>query len=325
MNHPVGEHGSVAQTLAAQWGDDPHPSTTGARARNLSVVFDDLAGFLRARRSALSPESAGLARSEDRRVAGLRREEVAALAGVSVDYYRRLEQGRERHPSSQVLSALARALQLDAHAARHLFDMVYPPVQFDCPAAEVSDGIRLLIEHSLRVPASVIGPASEVLALNDLGAALYSPFERVDNLAEMVFLSPAAATFYADWDSVARASVANLRAASTQFPLEPRIAQIVGKLCVTSQRFAELWSEHQVRPRIEAETVFHHPDVGELRVTFESLSVTGVPGQRVYVYTPIPGTRGAQHLLEFAEDRRDSPGIDAPHLCACRHRSLADI
>ncbi|WP_208024248.1 helix-turn-helix transcriptional regulator [Amycolatopsis pithecellobii] len=267
------------------------------------VHDNDLADFLRARRRSLAPEEAGLDPGGDRRVAGLRREEVAELAGVSADYYRRLEQGRERHPSHQVLVSLARALQLDDHASRHLFEIVMPATHFarTCSPREVSDGVRLLIEHSLRVPASVVGPASDVLAINRLAAALYSPFARVDNLAMMVFLDSAARDFYTDWETVARTSVASLRAASTQFPREPRIAEVIGELSLESKCFAGLWAEHEVRPRVEDEKVFRHPVAGELRVKFEALSISGAPGQRIYVYTPLPDTPGAQALTELAE------------------------
>lgn len=270
---------------------------------NEEVPISDLGGFLRARRQGLSPQEVGLNSSGDRRVLGLRREEVADLAGVSEDYYRRLEQGRERHPSEQVLAALARALNLDPHASRHLYEIVSPrrhPAETRSPT-EISEGVRLLLEHALVVPASVIGPASDVLALNALAAALYSPFARVDNLAMMVFLDSAARDFYPDWEAVARTSVANLRDASTQFPREPRVAEVIGELSMESARFASLWAEYEVRPRVEAEEVFRHPVAGELRLKFEALSISGVPGQRIYVYTPMPDTPGSEKLSALAE------------------------
>ncbi|MGP3535774.1 helix-turn-helix transcriptional regulator [Microbacterium sp. RD1] len=276
------------------------------------VLSGDLAQFLRARRQNLAPEQAGIDAGGDRRVTGLRREEVARRAGVSEDYYRRLEQGRERHPSHQVLTALSRALQLDAHATRHLFEIVAPAWHEEASPPDVSDGVRLMLDHSIIAPAMVVGPASDILALNAQAAALYSAFARVDNLAMMVFLDSAASEFYDDWDAVARASVANLRAASTQFPREPRVGEVIGELSMESTRFASLWAEHEVRPRIEAQELFHHPLAGELHLQFDALAISGVPGQRVYVYTPIPdlpGTRAFRALLE--DGGCPPPGADA--------------
>ncbi|MFG6490836.1 helix-turn-helix transcriptional regulator [Microbacterium sp. P03] len=269
---------------------------------NEAVLSPDLASFLRARRQNLTPARAGIDAGGDRRVTGLRREEVAGLAGVSLDYYRRLEQGRERHPSLQVLEALARALQLDAHASRHLFAIVSPTRQVEATTTSVSDGVQLMLDHALVAPAMVVGPASDILALNAQATALYSAFARVDNLAMMVFLDSAAPDFYADWDAVARASVANLRAASTQFPGEPRVAKVIGELSMESALFSTLWAEHEVRPRIEAEELFHHPVVGDLRIQFDAMAVSGVPGQRLYVYTPIPDHPGSRAFRALLED-----------------------
>lgn len=291
------------------WGGAPHPSTALMSERSLAgmndvVPISDLGGFLRARRQSLTPEEVGLNPGGDRRVAGLRREEVAELAGVSEDYYRRLEQGRERHPSRQVLAALARALNLDAHASRHLFEIV-APTRHDAEGRspkEISAGVRLLLENSLIAPALVVGPASDILALNFLASTLYSSFARVDNLAMMVFLDSAARDFYPNWERVARTSVANLRDASTKFPHESRVAEVIGELCMESPSFASLWANHEVRPRVEAEEVFHHPAAGDLRLKFEALSISGIPGQRIYVYTPLPNTPGAKAFAALAEN-----------------------
>lgn len=245
---------------------------------------NELGQYLRSRRAALSPAAAGLAPGEHRRVTGLRREEVALLAAMSTDYYRRLEQGRERNPSQQVLDALANALQLNSHESRHLHEIGQPPAAVPPSPTSVSAGVRILIDHSLTVPASVIGPSLDVLATNPLARALYSPFERFDNIARMVFLDPAAPEFYADWEKVARSAVANLRSASTSYPAEmPRISRVVGELSIASSIFARLWAEHEVRTRTEEIKVFRHPQVGELHLHFEALWVPAAPGQRVYV------------------------------------------
>lgn len=197
----------------------------------LNILFmehaNELGEFLRARRAALAPEAAGLAPGLDRRVDGLRREEVAMLAGMSTDYDRRLEQGRERHPSLQVLEAIASALQLDVHEARHLYEIGQSGMRttVEQSPTTVSLGLRVLLDHSLGTPASVVGPALDVLATNKMARALYSPFSRMDNIAKMVFLDPAAKDFYADWENVARSAVGNLRAASTAYPSEDRISR----------------------------------------------------------------------------------------------------
>ncbi|BCW42808.1 hypothetical protein StoSoilB3_43430 (plasmid) [Arthrobacter sp. StoSoilB3] len=157
----------------------------------------------------------------------------------------------------------------------------------------------------------VVGPASDILALNPLASVLYSPFARVDNLAMMVFLDSAARDFYPNWGRVARTSVANLRDASTKFPREPRVAEVIGELCMESADFARLWANYEVRPRVEAEEVFHHPAAGELRLKFEALSISGIPGQRIYVYTPLPNTPGAKALSALAERSRDELYVDS--------------
>lgn len=178
--------------------------------------------------------STGLPEDGERRVPGLRREEVALLAGVSMDYYTRLEQGRERHPSEQVLDALARALRLDAHAVAYLFRLAQPPpasVHAESPRT-VTQALHVFLEEGVAAPATVTGPALDVLAANPLARALYGGFARFDNLVRMVFLDPAAQAFYADWDRAARGVVSNLRAASAPFPDDPQVTAIVGELSV---------------------------------------------------------------------------------------------
>ena len=275
----------------------------------MDAPTNELGEFLRAKRGSLTPAATGFAPGLDRRVIGLRREEVAMLAGVSTDYYRRLEQGRERHPSDQVLEALRKALHLDVHESRHLSEIVRLSSTTTSveSTANVSPGLRLLIDHSLNVPASVIGPALDVLATNSLARVLYSSFSQFDNIARMVFLDPAARDFYDDWDKVARSAVANLRATSTAYPGESRISRVVGELSVASTTFARLWAEHEVHPRTEGTKVFRHPSVGELHLYFEALWVSGAPGQRVYVYSPDKGspTEDALKLLS-----RQAEGVD---------------
>lgn len=246
----------------------------------------ELCTYLRTRREAVSPQEAGLIPGDDRRVRGLRREEVALLAGLSTDYYRRLEQGREHHPSLQVLGALARALRLDSHATAYLVSLVYPaPATTPArPNTAVPNGIQLLLDTALPVPAVVVDVAQNVLAINSLGRAMYSGFGRVDNLARMVFLDPAAERFYADWPQVASHIVANLRSGLIDFPADPRISAVVDQISAHSSVFADLWATQEVRPRTSGDKLFNHPQLGPLHLHFEALEITAAPDQRLFIY-----------------------------------------
>ncbi|WP_304114500.1 helix-turn-helix domain-containing protein [Mycolicibacterium bacteremicum] len=247
----------------------------------------ELSSFLRARREGVTPQDAGLVPGDGRRVQGLRREELALLAGLSTDYYRRLEQGRERRPSLQVLRALARALQLDAHATAYLISLVHPvPLAMPAHASTVSPGIQLLLDVGLRIPAVVVDVGLNILAINAVGRAMYSGFGDTDNLARMVFLDPAAREFYPQWHQVATQVVGNLRSGLTRFPNDDRVAEVVEEISAQSLVFAELWATHDVRPRTSEDKVFRHPQVGELRLHFEALEVAGAPDQRLFVYCP---------------------------------------
>src|SRR5690348_5381815 len=226
-----------------------------------------LGGFLRARRAGLRPEDVGMASYGARRVAGLRREEVAVLAGVNVDYYTRLEQGRERHPSPQVIDALGRALRLDAEARAHLYRLA-EAAQGDRPRAHVADqvspALRQLMDGYPNTPAYVMNRTLDILATNALADALYAPFEPADNLARMTFLDPAGRSFYTDWDRAAQATVANLRQATGFDPSDPRLAELVRTLTDQSADFARLWNAHTVRGKTRDAKHFLHPDVGPL-------------------------------------------------------------
>lgn len=252
----------------------------------MTVRSMELCTYLRARREAVSPQEAGLIPGDDRRVRGLRREEVALLAGLSTDYYRRLEQGREHRPSLQVLVALARALRLDSHATAYLVSLVHPaPTATPArPNTSVPAGIQLLLDTALHVPAVVVDIALNVLAINSLGRAMYSGFGRVDNLARMVFLDPAAARFYADWQQVTTQIVANLRSGLIEFPADPRIFAVVEQLSVHSSGFAARWATQEVRPRTSGDKVFNHPQLGQLSLHFEALEITEAPDQRLFIY-----------------------------------------
>ncbi|MER6815887.1 helix-turn-helix transcriptional regulator [Spirillospora sp. NPDC000708] len=258
-----------------------------------------LGDFLRARRDGLRPEDVGMASYGARRVAGLRREEVAVLAGVNADYYTRLEQGRERNPSPQVLDALGRALHLDADARAHLFRLAgtapeLPPSAR--PAEQVSPALRQLMDGYPGAPAFVMNRTLDVLAANALADALYAPFEPADNLARMTFLDPAGRTFYTDWDRAAQAAVANLRQAAGFDPDDPRLRELVGALTEHSADFTRLWNSHTVRGKTRDAKNFLHPDVGALTLTYQAFDVRDAPGQQLVIYHAEPGSPSAQSL-----------------------------
>ncbi|MFI7122041.1 helix-turn-helix transcriptional regulator [Amycolatopsis sp. NPDC049868] len=272
---------------------------------------NEFGDYLRARRDAVTPTTAGLPDDGARRVPGLRRDEVALLADVSTDYYVRLEQGRERHPSEQVLSAIARALRLDETAAAHLFRLGMPvPGATVAPVAEVSRDLVTLMNGMRDAPAFVVGSAQDVLAANAMAEALYSGFARFDNLLRMIFLDPFARQFYTDWDNAAQTAVNNLRASSARFPGDRRIEAVLGEISACSPMFATLWARYEVRPRTHEDKRFRHPRVGELSVHFEALAVTSAPGQHLSVYTAEPGSAAEDAfvlLRRLAEAAQENP------------------
>ncbi len=266
-----------------------------------------LGAYLRARRAIITPRDVGLLDGGDRRVPGLRRDEVALLAGVSTDYYIRLEQGRERNPSEQVLRAIAAALRLDGAAAGHLFRLGLPVFAAAAAAPAVAPELVRLMHGMRDVPAFVVGAAQDVLAANAMACELYRGFARYDNLLRMIFLDPFAREFYVDWDKAAHTAVGNLRASSSQFPQDERIERIVGELGVRSPAFAGLWARYEVRPRVQEDKHFRHPRVGEVRLHFEALAVTSAPGQHLSVYSAEPGSASADALALLRRPAEQGP------------------
>ncbi|NKE59975.1 helix-turn-helix domain-containing protein [Lentzea sp. PSKA42] len=251
------------------------------------MVGTPLGDFLRARREALTPRDVGLPEHGRRRVKGLRREEVAILAGVSSDYYMRLEQGRESSPSAQVVEAVAQALRLDAAATEYLWLLVQPS---EARAWRRTDGLpvsvqlRQLMDGWSDSPAFVVGPALDILACNTMAAALHDSFTPADNLARMVFLDPAGREFYRQWERAAYSCVAEIRAAYGQDPDSSRIAQVVAELSARSPEFADLWAQHNVKPKTQESKHLHHPRVGDLHIQFSTFTVSGAPYQHLVVY-----------------------------------------
>ncbi|MFC4084209.1 helix-turn-helix transcriptional regulator [Amycolatopsis samaneae] len=254
--------------------------------------------FLRARRAQRSPEEAGVLHSGRRRVTGLRREEVAVLAGINADYYTRLEQGRETRPSPQVLDALCRALDLGPDAREHLHRLAGTTPE-DGPAVvarAVSPALRQLMDGYPHTPAFVLDRVLDVLATNSLADALFSPFRAADNLARMTFLDPAGARFYARWDWTAQATVANLRIAAGYDPHDPALRRLVTELTEGSERFRDLWETHQVRGKTREPKHLVHPAVGPLTLTYQAFDVRDAPGQQLIIYHAEPGSPSAHAL-----------------------------
>lgn len=268
-----------------------------------------LGEFLRARRGLVRPEDVDLPAGGRRRVAGLRREEVAQLAGVSHDYYVRLEQGRERHPSTQVVDALARALVLDEDAVAHLHELARPTVRRRrAPRRErVSPHLVRLMAAWPNTPAVVLGRCLTVLANNPLGRALYAGHTYSDDLVRLAFLDPDARDFYPEWEQVAANTVGGLRAAAGLDPDDPLLVETVGELSVKSAEFRELWARHDIRRKSHETKRLHHPLVGELNLTFEALTVNGAPGQQLIVYQAEPGSPSEEALAVLGSLAADLP------------------
>ncbi len=272
----------------------------------------EVRAFLTSRRAKLTPKDVGLPAGTNRRVSGLRRSEVALLAGVSVEYYARLERGAIAGASSSVLDAISRSLHLDETERAHLLDL-----------ARAADGIptsgrtrRRSTKQSIARPtlqwaldaitdgvAFVRDPHQDLLAMNALGRAFYSPVigdgGRTPNLARFQFLDPVARDFYPDWDLFAEMCVAIMRAEAGRDPHDRGIQELVGELSTRSETFRTLWAAHNVRAHGAGTKRFRHPIVGELTLAYEELAITAEPGSILMIYTAEPGSSSAEglHLL----------------------------
>jgi transcriptional regulator with XRE-family HTH domain len=260
-----------------------------------------LGEFLRARREQVSPEQAGVPDYGKRRVPGLRREELALLAGVSVDYYVRLEQGRDHHPSAEVLNALARALHLDEPAASHLHQLTRPPrtrPRRQRPES-VRPSVRQLLDVWAATPAFVLGRRADVLAANPLAVALWGGFRPGQNLLRALFLDPAATSALPGWDQIATDAVATLRATAGADLDDPGLTALVGELSLKSAEFRRRWARHDIRHPADGIKHFRHPLIGDLALSYESLTLTD-PGQTLVVYHAPPATPDCQALSLLA-------------------------
>lgn len=254
----------------------------------------ELADYLRSRRARLRPEDVGLHDDGRRRVPGLRREEVAKRAGLSVDYYVRLEQGRDGiHPSDSVLDAIARALQLGDDGRVHLHHLARPeegPRPELLLPQEARPELRWLLRRLDRVPAMVLGRGLELLAFNPLASALHGGLEERRNLVALQFEEPALRRCCVDWERVAADSVAFLRLDVGRYPDDPRLQALVARLGERSEDFRRMWSAHDVREKTHGRKRFAHPDVGELTLAYETLRLPDAPDQALVAYTPEPGS-----------------------------------
>jgi transcriptional regulator with XRE-family HTH domain len=261
--------------------------------------------FLTSRRANITPEQAGITAYGTRRVPGLRREEVAVLAGVSVDYYTRMERGSLGGVSDSILEALARGLQLDDAERAHLFNLAHtarPTTQRPRRRApqNVRPSVQRMLDAMTGAPAVVQNGRLDILGANQLGRALYSEMyldpARPANHARFVFLDPRARDFYPDWDSVANIIVASLRTEAGHDPYDRDLSDLVGELSTRSDEFRTRWAAHNVRIHRTGVKRVHHPTVGVLELTFEMLQLTADPGLNLLTYSAEPGTPSEKAL-----------------------------
>jgi len=278
---------------------------------------NDLQEFLTTRRAKITPDQAGLpVYGANRRVTGLRREEVALLAGISVEYYTRLERGRVGSVSENVLEGLAHALQLDEAERDHLFRLVRtastPASRRTSRRTPAKKRVRPALERILDqmpMPAYLRNGRFDVLAANDLGRALYSPLYdqaaahtpgEPPNSARFLYLDPAAEDFFLDYDKAANDCVAFLRAEAGRDPYSKELSDLVGELSTRSEDFRRRWAAHDVRYHRTGRKRFHHPLVGDLELDYEAFDLPGDPGQRVNVYTAPPDSPSEEALRLLA-------------------------
>ena len=283
----------------------------------------DVREFLATRRARITPQQAGLpVHDSTRRVPGLRREEVAVLAGVSIDYYIRVERGNLTGVSDSVLEAIARALQLDEAERAHLLDLARaandtPTRRRRRPSPNtVRPGVQRLLDAMTSTPALVRNARLDVIAANALGRSLFSPaFQSTDapiNLARFTFVHPEATDFFPDWDDVADASVALLRRQAGREPGDRNLTDLVGELTINSDEFSRRWVGHDVRLHDHGDKRFHHPVVGDLTLSFEELPLPADPNLTITAYAADPGTPAHDALALLASWNATSDRDERP-------------
>lgn len=265
--------------------------------------------FLVSRRARVTPAQAGLAEGRNRRVPGLRRSEVAALAGMSVEYYTKIERGDLTRASEQVLDAIARALQLDDAERAHLAELAQPTdgapalkrrPRRSAPEWETRPSLQWALDATTAGPAFVRNGRMDLLAVNRLArafyAGLYTDPRRPPNIARFTFLDPAGRLFHPDWDAAADICVAILRTEAGRDPHDRALHDLVGELSTRSDEFRTRWASHNVRHHGTGTKRFHHPVVGELTLAYEGLEMAAEPGLTLTIYTAEPGTASEDRL-----------------------------
>ncbi|MFC5664259.1 helix-turn-helix transcriptional regulator [Kitasatospora misakiensis] len=263
--------------------------------------MDDLAGFLRTRRARVDPATAGIPTDSRRRVEGLRREEVAHLSGVSVDYYVRLEQGRATQPSEQVLDTLARVLGLDETERRHLHRLARQRRRrTSTPGGRVRPELLRVLDLVSGAPALIMNHRLDVLAGNRLAELLLGRALPGLNTARHLFLDEAERGLYADWEGCTLDVVGHLRLAAGKYPDDPRLASLVGELSMGSERFRRLWARADVRARTHGRKAYRHPLVGLLELHQENFALPDAPGMELLVLSAAPGSAAEDGLRLLA-------------------------
>ncbi|MFF8726285.1 helix-turn-helix domain-containing protein [Streptomyces sp. NPDC015171] len=266
--------------------------------------------FLASRRARITPEQAGLpAYGGHRRVKGLRREEVAMLAGVSVDYYVRLERGNLSGASDSVLDGVARALHLDDAERQYLFDLARhasPPTRARrrTAAKRLRPALQYMLDAITDAPAWIHNDRQDLLAANDLAHALYAPLlagpRRPANIARFIYLDPAARDFLPDWDKAADDVAAMLRGEAGRNPYSKDLTDLIGELSTRSEIFRKRWADHNVRQHRTGPKRIHHPAVGNLELNFETMSLDSDPSLTLVIYTAVPHSPSADALRLLA-------------------------
>ncbi|BBC38514.1 XRE family transcriptional regulator [Streptomyces graminofaciens] len=280
----------------------------------------DIREFLASRRAKITPQRAGLpAYGSNRRVKGLRREEVAMLAGVSVDYYVRLERGHIAGASEEVLDAVAHALQLDEAERAHLYDLARSaakrPVRRKRARGPLPDSVLRVLHSMTDSPAFIRNGRLDILATNPLGRALYSPLfpdlaTGQVNIARFQFLDPAGRDFFPDWEQSLNTTVSLLRTEAGRAPHDSELTQLIGELVTRSEEFRTAWAKHNVRLHHTGRKLFRHPAVGVITLDFDAMELPAQPGLTLTAYSAVPGTpdyEALQLLAAWAATENASP------------------
>jgi transcriptional regulator with XRE-family HTH domain len=287
---------------------------------------NEIQEFLTSRRGKITPQQAGITAYGPRRVPGLRRSEAASLAGVSVEYYTRIERGNLSGVSDSVLDALAAALHLDDAERAHLFDLARASKpaaatrRRRAPRPQIRPEVRWVLDSITGAAAFVANGSHDVIAANPLGEALWSPLyanpDRPVNSARYLFLDPAAQEMYPDWERIATETVAIMRQTAGVDPHDPRLSELVGELSMQSQEFRTRWASHDVRFHNSGTKRLVHPIAGEMTLHFQRFDLAAESGLTMFTYTAEPGTRSAEglDLLASWAAKPHEPAPGRPHI-----------